>query len=867
MSAFTSAFSSRFLLRRMRMQLECSRVFSCVLGVLAAITVCSLDVLGGETTINFDSDIRPILSDACYHCHGPDPSSREAGLRLDLADQADAANVDDDSVLTDVLSAGEVRDSQLWQRITSDDPDVVMPPADSHRPPLTAEQQSKIKQWIEQGAKVEKFWAYRPIQPPAMPQSAAARALESPIDAFVVERLQGQSPQADQLPEAAPLAANATGAPMLKPSADRRTLLRRLTLDLTGLPPTREELHAFLQDETPAAYEKQVDRLLNSARYGEHMAKYWLDLVRFADTNGIHHDHFREMTPYRDWVIRSYNQNLPYDKFVVAQVAGDLLASPSQDELIASGFNRLHLVIDRGTALPEESHVRNVVDRTTAFGTAFMGLTVGCAVCHDHKYDPITQRDFYQLYAFFNNIDATPETPGRNVHEPALRLPTPEQTDELERLQQAIAQTNQLIAKAKGSISTKSNSDNSPDGGSSSCETDDQEQSQQEITKLQQELAELKSRMQSVQSQVLTTLIMKERKDPRPAHILIRGAYDNPGEEVQRSTPSFLPPLQSRGQAPDRLDLARWITSPEHPLLARVTVNRIWQQFFGVGLVRTSEDFGNQGEVPSHPKLLDYLASEYIASGWNTKQLIRRIVMTETYRQTSEATPGEYKSDPDNRMLARGARFRLDSEVIRDQILFTSGLLYESLYGKSVKPPQPPGLWKNVSMKSSSTYSFVADRGQDIVRRSIYTFWKRALPPPQMTIFDAPTRESCIARRERTNTPLQALVLMNEGLFVDAAATLASQLLVVDKYSGEEAINVAFESITSHTPTEYERTTLLQGYQSLRESYATRQEEAKNLAHRSHLKTAIADDQAVDCAAMTLTINAIYSLDTVKNHQ
>ncbi|GAB5406064.1 MAG: DUF1553 domain-containing protein [Aureliella sp.] len=809
---------------------------SCVT-VLASTIVAQDQAQYPTFDVQFNRDVRPILSDRCFHCHGPDGASREADLRLDVPDDADVSGWN--AVIDDSWE-----DSELWARITTDDADLQMPPPTAHKKPLSESERGIIAAWLQQGASYEKFWAFVPpvaVEPPDLPSGTSlTQWSKRPIDRFIARQLEEKGIEP-------------------KPRADRATLLRRLSLDLTGLPPTESEVDAFLADDSPGAYERQVDRLLASKRYGEHMAKYWLDLVRFADTNGIHHDHFRELTPFRDWVIRSFNNNYPYDKFSVEQIAGDLLPNPTQDQLVASGFNRLHLVIDKGTALPEESHTRNVIDRVTAVGTAFMGLTVGCAVCHDHKYDPITQRDFYRLYAFFNNIDATPETPGRGIHEPALRFPTPQQSEQMAALDRNIAELQRKIAAAKK---------NEKDATSDDEPTDAAKANDDELKSLQASLKQTQGKRSGIERGILTTLIMKEREEPRPAHILIRGAYDQPGEQVDRGVPAFLPPIDARGDQPDRLDLAKWLIREDHPLMSRVAVNRFWQQLFGVGLVRTSEDFGAQGEMPSHPQLLDYLATQFVSSGWDVKKLMRRMVMSSAYQQSSVASPDEYKADPQNRLLARGSRFRLDAEVIRDQSLYVAGLLNEDLYGRSVKPPQPPNLWKNVSMVSSSTYEFVPDEGEKIYRRSLYTFWKRALPPPQMTIFDAPTRESCIARRERTNTPLQALVLMNERLFFESAVRLAVLLTAEEKLSIEEALRSASRRITTDDPDAAEMRVMLESYQRLLEAYADDQQSAKDvLAANESASDIVPPDQVAQTAALALVINGLMNLDVTKTRQ
>ncbi|MEQ8835953.1 MAG: DUF1549 domain-containing protein, partial [Lacipirellulaceae bacterium] len=617
--------------------------------IIATSLLLSVTTQAAET-IDFNQEVRPILSNHCFQCHGPDEHHQEAGVRLDMP--------------------GHVDLEEVVARITSKEEYEVMPPPEAHKP-LKPEQIETLKRWISAGAPYQEHWAFVPPAAPQVPEVASSTWSEQPIDQFVLERLEKKE---------------------LRPSAsaDKRTLLRRVTFDLTGLPPTLSELRAFLSDDSENAYEQVVERLLASPHYGEHMARYWLDLVRFADTNGLHHDHYREMTPYRDWVIRAFNDNLPLDEFIKYQVAGDLFESPTIDQQIASGFNRLHLIIDRGTALPEESFNRNVVDRVSAVGTDFMGLSLKCAVCQDDKYDPISLNDFYELYAFFNNFDGEPETGWRDgVHfyrglqPPYLELPSPEQEKQLEELEAAIKKVERQIAELnKQQLQTSL--------------TDEQENATSDAGALAKKLESLKASRDELLKQIPATLVMKEREEPRPAHILLRGVYDQLGEQVERDTPSFLPPMKKQEGLKTRMDLAEWLVEPDHPLTARVAVNRFWQQLFGVGLVKTSEDFGAQGQVPSHPKLLDYLTIEFVESGWDVKKLMRQMVLSKTYQQSSRADRERFINDPENRLLSRGSRFRLDAEVIRDQIFSTTGLLNDELYGRSVKPPQPEGLWEVV---------------------------------------------------------------------------------------------------------------------------------------------------------------------------
>ena len=834
--------------------------FSSELWLLFSVSVASHAVMlpfshGAEQEIGFNRDIRPILADRCFHCHGPDEADRKADLRLD--------QLDDQGHTAEMLGGGDAETSELIQRITSSDPDVVMPPPDSHKEPLTPEEVDRFRLWVDQGAEYESFWAFTPIQKPEVPALDAEGdtwALTA-IDHFVARRhvREGVEPS---------------------PAADRRTLIRRLALDLTGLPPSPDELDTFLANESNDDYEQIVDYYLKSSRYGEHMARYWLDLVRFADTNGIHHDHYRDLTPYRTWVIRSFNRNLPYDEFVRDQVAGDLLPEASDDQLTASGFNRLHMIIDRGTMLPEESLARNVIDRVTAVGTAFMGLTVGCAVCHDHKYDPITAKEFYQLYAFFNNLDATPETGGRSgtdfqrgLQPPYIELPSAEQRQQRAEIEMQLASANGEHEALKKWFAANPEKTSGETEATDTSTKDDAEQSEtpskQDVSaeresktaKLEQLSTQIKSltdRRNRLLLEIPAAMVMKERSERRPSHVMIRGAYDQLGEEVQRGTPAFLPPLEmaNPGEA-TRLDFAQWLVSPEHPLTARVTVNRYWQQLFGVGLVKTSEDLGAQGEWPSHPDLLDYLASAFVDSGWDVKSLMKLMVMSQTYRQRSEASPEQYAKDPENRLLARGSRYRLDAEVIRDQMLAVSGLLKEDIGGKSVKPPQPEGLWQSVALPSSFPNRFVADEGDNILRRSVYTFWKRGLPPPQMTILNAPAREECVARRERTNTPLQALLLMNEQQALDSAKTLAVEICLNES---PDSIADLYERITGRLPDESERQMLLSALSDFESYYESNPDLAAELV-RSAGGEGIEDERL---AAWTMLVNAVFNLDIAK---
>jgi hypothetical protein len=711
--------------------------------------------------LEFNRDIRPILSDKCFECHGP---SKHKHTKMKLTRFELATKEAEDGF---PIVPGKPEKSLVIDRIMSDDPDHIMPPPESHKT-LSQKEKEILKRWIAQGAEYQEHWAFLAPQKTQLPAIKNKKWPQKRLDHYVLAQIEGKG---------------------LKPNkeADKRSLIRRLSFDLTGLPPSLEEIQIFLNDKSKNAYEKLVDRLLASPRYGEHMTKYWLDLVRFADTNGGHHDLSREMSPYRDWVIRAFNNNLRFDTFIKFNVAGDLYKEPTQDQLVASGFNRLHVSTD-GPLIPQEAITINVVDRVSSIGTVFLGLTLNCAVCHDHKFDPITQKDFYQLYAFFNNIDGGPLASRRaKHHKPFIYVMNKKQKKEHETL------------KAKPAA------------------------------------------LKKFEAGLESTLIMREKKGAaRPSFILKRGVYNQFGEKVGRETPACLPTLKSKNKSKDRMDLAEWLVWKKNPLPARVAVNRFWQQIFGRGIVGSSEDFGSQGDVPTHPELLDYLTSEFIASNWDVKKLMKKILMSATYKQDSAAPVASFINDTHNRFLSRGARFRLDSEMIRDQILYVSGLLVENMYGHSVKPPQPPDLWKSVSMPFSNTRVFKADSGDKIYKRSLYTYIKRSMPPPQMSIFDAPNRENCISRRERTNTPLQALVLMNEEQVFFACKKTAERILAFKKLTENQRLNKLYELVSSKLPDAKELSILRKGLKAFRQDFKT------------------------DLEAWTMLVNTLFSMDIMK---
>ena len=777
--------------------------------------------------VSFNRDIRPILSDRCFACHGPAAKDRKAKLRLDVADGPHGAYRTHDEITS--IKPGSLDDSELWYRITTDDEEDLMPPKKAHKKALTKKEQQLFKQWIESGARYERFWAFELPKKPAKPKVKNTAWSQQPIDLQVLKKLEsaGLSPSTE---------------------ADRRTLIRRVTFELTGLPPTRDEIRAFLEDTSDKAWEKLIDRLLARPQYGEHMSRYWLDLVRFADTNGMHKDFYRNNIAYRDWVIRAFNENLGYDDFVRYQLAGDLYPNATVDQQVASGFNRLHLIIDRGTALPEESFTKNVFDRVTAVGTTFMGMTVHCAMCHEHKYDPLTMKDFYSLFAFFNNIDATPETvraPPNGLQPPFISLAAPQQQLKLDSLNRQLAEAEKKVQLAKKAVAKEKNAAK-------------KKQLTKTLKALEGKRNAAKKQRDAFDRTVPRAMVMKDRKEVRPTFILNRGQYDNPGEKVERDAPAFLHPLKKKGKVATRMDLAEWFVDRQNPLTARVAVNRFWQQFFGVGLVKTSEDIGAQGDVPSHPELLDHLTVSFVDSGWDIKALVKQIVMSKTYRQSSLTTPERIKADPENRLLARGSRFRMDAEMIRDQILATSGLLSLTMYGRSVKPPQPDGLWKAVTMTGER---FRPDTGDAIYRRSMYTFWKRAMPPPQMTILNAPNRDACIARRERTNTPSQALLLLNESEYMKAARQLAQNVI---KQNDNHRIDFAWEIVTSKLPDTKERAIIAKLLTELKAKYRENPALVDQLCEGLSIASA---DQKFELAAWTIVGNVLYNLDITRTRE
>ena len=761
--------------------------------------------------LSFNRDIRPILSANCFACHGPDKHARKADRRLDTRDGALAEN---DQVRA--IVPGDLDHSEAALRISSTDPDEVMPPPKSDKK-LTSEQVALLKRWIAEGAKYEPHWSL------ISPVKAKVPARGNPIDAFILARLEKDG---------------------LKPSpeASKTTLIRRAFFDLTGLPPTLAEVDTFLADNSADAYEKLVDRLLSSPRYGERMTRDWLDLSRYADTHGYHLDSGRDMWLWRDWVIAAFNANQPFDQFTVEQIAGDLLPNATDEQKIATGFHRNAMINYEGGALAEEYLTQYIKDRVATTATVYLGLTLQCAECHDHKFDPVTQKEFYQMYAFFNAVPENGIDGSRGNAAPLLSRPTPGQQERLAELQAEKARAEKDLKDAQQPALEKS----SP-----------------AAKLLHDKVSAAATALDSFQKTIPTVMVMQQSEKPRESFVLVRGQYDQHGEKVDADVPASLPPLPA-GAPRNRLGLAQWLVDPANPLVARVTVNRFWQSLMGKGIVKTSQDFGSQAEWPSHPELLDWLAVDFVENGWDVKRLVKQIVTSSTYRQVARITPELRERDPENRLYARGPRFRLGAEEIRDAALAASGLLVERIGGPSVRPYQPAGLWEELSSRTDSdnfsAQKFVQDHGENLYRRTMYTFWKRTSPPPSLTTFDAPDREKCTVNRDRTNTPLQALVLMNDPTYVEAARKLAERMMTEGGAAPAERVAFAFRLATARMPSENETKSLVTLFEKQRARFASAPEQATALLSIGESPRNEKLD-AAELAAWTSVASTILNLD------
>lgn len=729
-------------------------------------------------TVSYNFDIRPILSDKCYACHGPDANKREAGLRLDLADSAYKALKENPKA--HALVPGKPQLSEVFLRISSQDTSMMMPPPSSNLK-LSSHEINLIEKWIKQGAKYEKHWAFVAPKKPAIPAVKNKGWAKNEIDYFILHKQEqlGMTPNEE---------------------ADKERLLKRASLDITGLPPGIEMMDRFLADKSANAYEKIVDQLLQSTSYGEKMAVHWMDVARYADSHGFQDDGYRTQWPWRDWVIHAFNKNMPYNDFISWQLAGDLMPNTSKEKLLATGFNRNHKITEEGGVVDEEYRVAYVMDRNNMFGKALIGVTMECATCHDHKYDPFSQKEYYQLSAFFNNIkevgiESVIGGPETYAKKPLMQISNEDVKKVLTFINKQ--DTNRLIVS-----------------------------------------------------------VMGDRDTVRKTYVLKRGAYDGHGEEVQAGTPKAILPFSNK-YPKNRLGLAQWLFDKRNPLTSRVFVNQMWQEFFGKGIVKTSGDFGMQGELPSHPELLDWLAVDFMKNGWNIKRLVKQMVTSATYRQSAVLRAGQSNADPDNIFLARAPRYRIRAEFIRDIVLSSSGLLNKTIGGSSVKPYQPQGLWEGATSGRGILATYKQDHGAALYRKGLYTFIKRTVPPPTMGIFDASNRDQCEVRRLNTNTPLQALVMMNDPVVLEAARVLAAKLLL-EKSQTKDKITKAFRLIVCRKPNEKEIMLLTNYYN----------EELKSLKAPNAEKLVAVGEYPIPeninkklLAAMMQVISTIYNLE------
>jgi len=767
----------------MRLAVICVAIF--VVGAIISLNAChntSESSVAAEEipdVVSYNFNIRPILSDKCFKCHGPDANKRQANLRLDMPESAYAALKDEPD--KHALVPGDPGASELYRRITTSDSSEMMPSLKSNLKPLSSYEIKLIKKWIKQGAKYEKHWAFVPPKLPQIPEVEDKSWPKNTIDYFVLHKQEQKGFKPN-------------------PEADKERLLKRLSLDLNGLPPDVALMDRFLADKGPDAYERMVDELMARPQYGEKMALRWMDIARYADSHGYQDDNYRTQWPWRDWVMHAYNENLSYKDFITWQLAGDLIPNHTQEQLLATGFNRNHKITEEGGVIDEEYRVNYVTDRTNTFGKALMGVTLECAHCHDHKYDPFSQKEYYQMFSFFNS-----------VKEPGLQSTVggPE-------------------TYAKRPMMQISNED------------------AKSVLKF----------VNKMDTGKLIVSVMGDSEAYRKTYILKRGNYDSHGDEVFPGTPKAVLPFNN-AYPKNRLGLADWVFDDKNPLTARVYVNQIWGEFFGRGIVKTLGDFGMQGELPSNPELLDWLAVDFKTHGWNMKRMVKQIVMSATYRQSAVVTPDKLKNDPDNILISRGPRSRLPAEFIRDMVLASSGLLNKTIGGPSVNPYQPPGLWENTTSGRGQLASYRQVHGPNLYRRGMYTLIKRTSPPVEMAIFDASNRDQCEVQRMRTNTPLQALEMMNDPTMLESARVLAQKILQ-DANQPKDKIYTAFRRIICRKPTDKEMSILTSYYQDQLKSINEKDAE-KFLAVGEYPMPGKIDK--IKLAAMMKVIDTIYNLE------
>ncbi len=763
------------------------RKLSCIL-ILAGAVAGAASCLNREDTghhvpktVSYNFHIRPVLSDKCFKCHGPDANKRQAGLRLDIADSAFRPLRETKGAFA--LVPGKPEESELLRRISSTDPDYQMPTPDSHLGALNEYEIALFTKWIKQGAKYESHWAFNaPVKSP-LPSVSNKKWARNEIDYFILEKLQQQGLDPNE-------------------EADPERLLKRLFLDLTGLPPSIQAMDQFMNDKSDGAYEKMVDALLQQPQYGEKMAVLWLDLARYADSYGYQDDNIRTQWPWRDWVIHAFNNNLPYDQFITWQVAGDMLPNADKEKILATGFFRNHKYTEEGGVIPEEYRIEYLIDKTKTFSKGILGVTLECAQCHDHKYDPFSQKDYYSLLAFFNNTHEVGYEGDVLVSKPA-KLPI--------------------------------------------------------LTISQEDRKNIMSFLNYKDTNSLTVSVMGERDTLRKTYMLDRGLYDQPRDEVRAAAIPAIMKFDTATFSRDRKGLAAWTVNKNNPLTARVFVNLLWQELFGRGLVKTSGDFGMQGELPTHPELLDWLAVDFMEHGWDIKRLMKQIVTSATYRQSAKVSNVQLQKDPENTYLSHGPRIRLKAEFIRDMYLASSGLLVKTIGGPSVKPYQPKGIWEAATSGRGVLATYKQDHGNALYRRGMYTFIKLTVPPPRMILFDASNRDQCEVKRLNTNTPLQALIMMNDPGVLEASRALSQQLLT-EQSSTTEKIVKAFRLIICRQPSASEEKILVGYYNEQLELFKGKKLDAiKTITIGEYPFNNNIDKN--ECAALMKAIQTMYNME------
>lgn len=809
--------------------------------------------------IDFNFHIRPILADKCYACHGPDEKARKADLRLDMEEYAflPLKNNPDEHALV----RGTPTQSKALTLVLSNDPESMMPPPES-KLTLSGTEKALLYKWVEQGAIWKKHWSFLVPEKSQLPEVSDVDWPRNEIDYFILDGLDFQKMKPN-------------------PEASKEALIRRLSMDLTGLPPTLEEIDQFLKDSNEAAYERVVDRLLASPHFGERWCWNWLDAARYSDTNGFQGDPERKMWPWRDWVIRAFNENMPYDRFSIEQIAGDLISAPTKDQILATAFNRNHMYNGEGGRIPEETRVENVFDRTETFGTLWLGLTFNCSRCHDHKFDPILQKEYYQLFDYFNQTSE--EGIGYNGRiKPVLDLSDTLDQQEVMEIEKLIELKNeelllfesQKFPRAPGLTAAESEEANNLDGdhrfalGFDPVKrnpyylrllSDHFEKVDPEYYQQLQKFRSLISKKDQLTADNLQVMVMDHLERPRPTYLLERGIYNKRGEKVTSQIPQFLPALDT-SLGNNRLALAEWLFSDTHPLTSRVTVNRIWQSIFGVGLVKTPEDFGIQGARPTHPELLDWLAVEFRESGWDVKRMIKYMVMSSTYRQSSVVSPYQLEQDPENKWLSRAHRYRWPSWMLRDQALSLSGLLNEQIGGPAVKPYQPPGIWEEATFGFKK---YVQDHGDDLYRRTLYIFWRRIVGPTML--FDNASRQTCEVKPIRTNTPLHALTTLNDIAYVEASRVMAERIMLAEK-DPEKRIELAFRLATARKPSNEEKTILTSRLEKLKAEFYSQKQRADSLLNTGEFRQNENLDPVEQAAYMAIC-SVILNLDEVLSRQ